>query len=400
MTLRLAIIVSHPIQHFAPWHREVAKLPDIELRVFFCCDWGLTSYVDPEFNVPVEWDIPLVEGYDHEFLPLARRPERLNFWQVDNPTVCDALERFDPHVLKVFGYAHRTNWRASGWTRHRRRPLMLYSDSNVRARARGWRRLVKRAVVGRFYGRVDGALFVGNNNLDYHKLYGLPEERLFPGALPVDLRQLHRSVGENPAVRDVVRERHGIPRDAFVVMLSGKYVERKRPLDLVMAVRQAAAEGTPAWALLVGEGPERVKLEEYCQRHGVANVTLTGFINQSAIPEYYATSDLIAVTSEYDPHPLVVTEGASFGLPAVVSDKIGCIGPDDTARPDVNALVYPCSDWERLGDAIKTLYRDRRLHARMADAALQVAESQDVTVAAHDLASAAHKLQELGPRYQ
>src|ERR1051325_7193364 len=110
MTLRLAIIVSHPIQHFAPWHREVAKLPGIDLRVFFCCDWGLASYVDPEFNVPLEWDIPLVEGYEHEFLSIERRPKRLNFWQVDNPTVCDALERFNPHVLKVFGYAHITNW--------------------------------------------------------------------------------------------------------------------------------------------------------------------------------------------------------------------------------------------------------------------------------------------------
>ncbi len=36
MPIRLAIIVSHPIPHFAPWHRELARISDIDLKVFFC----------------------------------------------------------------------------------------------------------------------------------------------------------------------------------------------------------------------------------------------------------------------------------------------------------------------------------------------------------------------------
>ena len=91
--IKLAILVSHPIQHFAPWHREVAKLKEIDLRVFFYTDWGVKKYTDPEFGIPVEWDIPLTEGYTHEFLPIANRPRNLNFWEVDNPTVTEALDR-------------------------------------------------------------------------------------------------------------------------------------------------------------------------------------------------------------------------------------------------------------------------------------------------------------------
>ena len=102
--IRLAVVVSHPIQHFAPWHREIAKIKDVDLRVFFCCDWGVASYLDPEFGVPVCWDTPLLEGYPYDY-PITRRPRRMSFWELDNPGVEKALERFAPDVVQVFGYA-------------------------------------------------------------------------------------------------------------------------------------------------------------------------------------------------------------------------------------------------------------------------------------------------------
>jgi glycosyltransferase involved in cell wall biosynthesis len=399
MTLRLAIVVSHPIQHFAPWHREIAKLPGIDLRVFFCCDWGLINYIDPEFQVPVAWDIPLIEGYAHEFLQTKVRPKRLGFWQVDNPSVDAALERFDPDVVKVFGYAHRTNWRVAKWTKRRRKPLLLYSDSNVRARATWWKRQIKENVVRYFYGHVDGALYVGDNNRAYHQHYGLPEERMFPGVLPIDRQSLLSSVPDRLAVRRAVREQHGIPQDAFVVMLCGKYVQRKRPLDLVVAAHSARSKGLPVWSLLVGEGPERERIEKYCRQEKVDNTVLTGFINQSNISKYYAAADIIAVTSQYDPHPLAVSEAASFGLPVIASDKIGCIGANDTTKPGINAQVYVCGDQEQLRDCIERFYSDRKMYDSMSQASLQISKMQDVTVAASQLGSAVDQLKALGPRW-
>src|SRR6266851_635163 len=169
MPIRLAIIVSHPIQHFAPWHREVARVPDIDLKVFFCCDLGLTSYIDTQFKTEIKWDIPLIDGYDHEFLPIGARPRRLGFRQVDNPSVSAAVDRFSADVVKVFGYAHRTNWRAARWARRNNRPLLLYSDSNAQVFPAWWKRSLKKVVVRHFYDTyVDGAICVGDNNRNYH----------------------------------------------------------------------------------------------------------------------------------------------------------------------------------------------------------------------------------------
>src|SRR5258708_6611992 len=296
MPIRLATIVSHPIQYFAPWHRQMGKVSGIDSKVFFCCDWGIRNYIDPGFNVEMAWDIPLLDGYAHEFIPIARPPQRMGFWETDNPTVSAALDRFQPDIVTVFGYAHRTNWRAALWSHRNRRPLLLYSDSNILLEPALWKRAIKHIIVRRFYRYVDGALFIGENNRLYHAHYGIPPERLFPGVYPIERRRLLQAVPDRYTTRAELRRALGIPRDAFVVLFCGKYIERKRPMDVIVAAHSLARKGVPVWALLVGEGEERRTLQAFCEREQ-ANAVLTGFVNQSAIPSYYAASDVIAVTS-------------------------------------------------------------------------------------------------------
>ena len=398
MPIRVAIVVSHPIQYFAPWFRELAQAPDIDLKVFFCCDWGVAEYVDPGFNRNLAWDIPLLEGYAHEFLPIAHRPQRLGFWETDNPHVGAALDRFQPDVLAVFGYALRTSWRVAFWARRHRCPLLLYSDSNVKSLPKRWKRPIKDLVVSRFYGYVDGALFIGRNNRLYHSRYGIPPDRLFPGVYPIERRRLLRTVPDRVATHGAVRRDLGIPLDAFVVLFCGKYIERKRPMDVAVAAQSFARKGLPVWAVLVGEGEQRPALEAFCKRERVTNIRLTGFVNQATIPSYYAASDVIALTSSSEAYGLVASEASVFGLPILVSDAVGCIGPQDTAQPGQNAIVFPCGDTEQLSQAIELLREDRTLYATMSSNSTRISVSQDEIVAARQTTNAVHRLCGAGPR--
>ena len=70
--MRLAYLVSHPIQYQAPLLRRIAEEPDIDLTVFFGSDFSVRGYRDEGFGVGVKWDIPLLDGYRHEFLPRLR----------------------------------------------------------------------------------------------------------------------------------------------------------------------------------------------------------------------------------------------------------------------------------------------------------------------------------------
>jgi hypothetical protein len=68
-TVRLAYLVSHPIQYQAPLLARIAREPDIDLTVFFTSDHSLRPFKDPGFGVEVSWDTPLLEGYRSKFLP-------------------------------------------------------------------------------------------------------------------------------------------------------------------------------------------------------------------------------------------------------------------------------------------------------------------------------------------
>lgn len=391
---RLAILVSHPIQHFAPWHAEAARRQALELKVFFYSDWGLSGLVDPGFGQSLTWDVPLLEGYEHEFLPMAQKLDVINDPRLDNPTVAEHLTAFAPDVVKVFGYSHKTTRRAADWAMRNRKPLLLYSDSNLKAQPT-WKGWLKRPVVGRFYRKVDGALYVGDNNRDYHRFYGMPEDRLFEGCLPVDRKRLQASVPDVAAARRKVREQYGIPDEAFVLLFCGKYIERKRPLDVL---RAAAEVGPEVWALMVGEGEMRPQMEAFTTSAATKNATLTGFVNQKAVPEYYAAADTLVVSSSYDPHPLIVTEAAIFGLPIIASDQVGCIGKHDTARPDVNTLVYPCGNVPALAEAVRKLEGDRELRERLSAGSREIGATQDTVAAAAQLENAVLRLAALGKR--
>ena len=71
--VRLAYVVSHPIQYQAPLLRRIAQEPDIDLTVLFGSGFSVRGYKDEGFGVEVAWDTPLLEGYRSEFLPNHRR---------------------------------------------------------------------------------------------------------------------------------------------------------------------------------------------------------------------------------------------------------------------------------------------------------------------------------------
>ena len=98
--VRLSYFVSHLIQYQAPLLRLIAQEPDIELTVFFYSDFSLRAYKDPGFGKSIKWDVPLTEGYNHQFLKcwgskqrdsLFRQPIASNIYQLLKQGQFDAI---------------------------------------------------------------------------------------------------------------------------------------------------------------------------------------------------------------------------------------------------------------------------------------------------------------------
>src|SRR5882757_6891006 len=93
---RVAIITSHPIQYNAPMFRLLRQRNQIESRVFY--SWGtsvLQNKFDPGFGKVIEWDIPLLEGYDYTFVKnTSESPGSHHFKGIVNPTLNQEIEKW------------------------------------------------------------------------------------------------------------------------------------------------------------------------------------------------------------------------------------------------------------------------------------------------------------------
>src|ERR1700722_3761487 len=98
---KLAIVTTHPIQYYAPWFKLLAKSKIVLPKVFYT--WGQsqqgTNY-DPGFGKKVEWDIPLLEGYDHSFVEnIAAKPGSHHFNGIVNPGLINEINKWQPDAI-------------------------------------------------------------------------------------------------------------------------------------------------------------------------------------------------------------------------------------------------------------------------------------------------------------
>jgi glycosyltransferase involved in cell wall biosynthesis len=99
-----------------------------------------------------------------------------------------------------------------------------------------------------------------------------------------------------------------------------------------------------------------------------------GFVNIDALPALYAAADVFAHPAENEQYGMVALEAAVIGLPLVLSDETGAIGPNSIARPNENTLVFPRGDVVALTAALRRLQGDDGLRARMSAASLNASQ--------------------------
>ena len=379
---RLAIVISHVIQHFAPVYKKIAESGDIDLKVFFVAENGASSYQDQDFGTSLKWDVTLTSGYPHEFVEPGNIIEKFGFFSVDSKKLVSAVERFSPDFIWLNGYATRANWRILFGPASNVK-YIYGSDSNpVDSRSR-LVRLIKSPIVKYFLKRSHYFLSISPANREYLQSYGVSASAITDSKYPVDIERLklQRDVLDFKQI-EKLRAKFQIPLGAKVILFAGKLIAHKRPQDALLALLEPELQDLHS--IIVGSGERLRSLEKQAKSLNIQNrVHFAGFVNQSELAKYFELADILLFPSAKEPYGAIAAETLPFGLPIVATDVIGAIG--ESIMPDVNALLYPVADIAHLGHQLRRLIKDDELRKKFSANSVELADEHDKSVMARDI---------------
>lgn len=320
MLIRLAIISTHPIQYNAPLFKLLSERGKIEIKVYYT--WGrkvMEKKYDPGFGKNVQWDIPILEGYNYEFVEnVSKDPASHHFKGINNPGLVHLMKEWNPNALLVYGWSFKSHLKL---IRHfkGRIPVFFRGDSTLLQKQTGLKVLLRKLFLNWVYSHIDKALYVGTNNKAYYKQFGLKEEQLIFAPHAIDNKAFYVQA---IAARESVMQRRislGIGNDEIVFLYAGKLDRNKNTHLLAEAFTKI--EKPNCHLILVGNGEMENSLKEMYQNH--PSIHFIPFQNQSQMPMIYSLCDVFVLPSISETWGLGINEAMACGKAVLVSDSCG-----------------------------------------------------------------------------
>lgn len=362
----LGVVTQHPIQYHSPLYRRYNESDRIEVTVFYCCRRGIESYEAEKLGgAEVEWDIPLLEGYESVFLEnmSPKTPVEDGFFSLINPSIIRQLLEHDLDALSVHGHNFATYHIAILATRILGIPVFTSSDTHLGLERPLLKRLLRKPLLSLFYKNFEAFLAIGEMNREFYKAHGVDEEEIFHVPYTVDndfFQQRTLEASEIPEFKR--RERLHVERP--VVLYVSKLMERKRPGDLLEAYRRLRDRGGDAQLVFVGDGHQRALMERRADRSDYADdIHFMGFRNQSELPQWYSIGDVFVLPSENEPWGVVVNEVMNAGTPVISTTDVG--SAHDLVEPGQTGYLYEPGDVAALTGHLERILEDEQLRKKM-----------------------------------
>jgi glycosyltransferase involved in cell wall biosynthesis len=384
--MTLAVVSSHPVQYHAPVYRALQAQFGVAVSAIYGSDFSVAGYRDREFGVEFAWDTDLLSGYESIFLSRATDGGARAVEEVTAAGIGQALRQLRPSAVLLPGYALPL-YRAAFWQAQRLGlPVLFRGEVADHARARGRvKRAARDLALRLFYRRSAALLAIGQAAYSHYRRLGCPEQKLFFSPYCVDTTPFQPDEAGRAAWRSVARAELGLADDQRVILFCGKLSPRKGcDLALEAAGRLPDELRRQTALVFLGDGELRAALQTTAAATPALPVRFVGFQNQQQLSRYYHAADLLVLPSrQEETWGLVVNEALHHGLPAVVSDVVGCA--PDLIRPGVTGEVAPAGQVDALTAALARVLAAPNDAARR-DACRQQAAGYSVARAAEGLA--------------
>ena len=350
----LAVIETHPVQYHAPVYRELQAEFGVSVTGIYASDFSVAGYRDTEFGTTFAWDTDLLSGYSQHFLSRIADGGAPNAESTTALGLDDALKQIKPRAILVTGYHPRFYRQAFRVALKQNVPVLFRAETTDHARQRGLiKALVRDNALRYVYRRCAALLYVGERSRAHYERLGVEPDRLLFSPYCVDERPFRTSEASRAELRGTMREELNLDENDFVIMFAGKLVKRKDPHRLVEAARMLGGGVRPV-IIYMGAGSLQEEIEAAASIDPPVQVRFIGFQNQLGLSAYYHAADCLVLPSLHDETwGLVVNEALAHGLPAVVSDAVGCA--PDLIEDGATGAVFEAGNSDALALALRRM---------------------------------------------
>jgi glycosyltransferase involved in cell wall biosynthesis len=347
--IRLAIVCTHPIQYYAPVFRTLALSDAVLPRVYYT--WSQAAEgapFDPDFGARFAWNIPLLEGYEHQFVKnTAKNPAASRFFGVRTPDLSREIDRWGADAVLIFGWPLYSHLRALVDSKGKL-PVLFRGDSTLLDSIKPLRKLARRLLLRWVYSHVDMAIAVGQNSVDYFRWCGLPSARIVIAPHSVDTLRFADQTGDRERKAMEWRAKLGIPGECPVLVFAGKFIEKKDPALLLEAFVKLRMS---AHLIFVGSGELENKLRESAAEW--QNVHFVPFQNQREMPYVYRLADIFVLPSRGpgETWGLAMNEAMASGRPVIAGSRVG--GARDLIRVGETGWIFESGNLASLIDVLR-----------------------------------------------
>jgi glycosyltransferase involved in cell wall biosynthesis len=241
---------------------------------------------------------------------------------VIQPGLAGRILAFQPDVMVTDGFFKWTTCALRLRAIRKVPHVMCYERTAHTERNAQWYRTVYRKLVMRW---IDAMCCNGRLCGEYVQSLGFPAERITYGHMVADVEGVQQAVSrvseaQNAAVKLKLDVR------GLVFLYVGRLIPLKGIDRLLEAWKVFSSQTEPdgVTLLLVGDGPQRGELEQYCVTHGLPNVRFAGAVDYDALAPFYKAADVFIIPTLEDNWSLVVPEAMASGLPILCSQYNGC----------------------------------------------------------------------------
>ncbi|MDF1546383.1 MAG: glycosyltransferase family 4 protein [Bacteroidales bacterium] len=339
---KLAIISTHPIQYNAPAFRMLAQRSHIKIKVFYTWENSKNGVFDKKFNKKIKWDIPLLEGYEYQFIKNISSDQGTHHRKgIINPTLNAEIEAWGANAVLVYGWNFESHFKAMRYFKGKI-PVLFRGDSTLMDEKPGFKTILRRIALKFVYRYIDYALYVGTHNKNYYLKHGINEKQLIYAPHTVDNERFYDSAGLFETKATSWKKELKINENDLVFLFAGKFENKKDPLLLI----QAAKNLNNANYKFIFAGDGELKSEMLESAKNFSNILFLPFQNQSQMPVLYRLADVFVLPSKgpNETWGLAINEAMACGRAILGSTKVG--GNIDLVENGKNGYIFEAGNLE------------------------------------------------------